>query len=218
FVALRLPAEFSFGADFAGHARDFAGEGVELVHHGVDGVFELENFAFHVDGDLAREVALGDGGGDFGGVADLRREVDGHGVDGVGEVLPRSGDTGHVGLTAEPTFGTDFAGDASDLAGERTKLFDHGVKGFFELENFTAHVDGDLAREVAAGDGRRDFGDVANLAGEVGGHQVDVVSEVLPSAANVGYLRLTAEFSFGTDLAGHARDFGGEGGEMGDHG
>ena len=35
---LRLAAELAFGADFAGHAGDFAGEGVELVHHGVDGV------------------------------------------------------------------------------------------------------------------------------------------------------------------------------------
>jgi hypothetical protein len=43
---LRLSAEFAFGADFAGHARHFGGEGVQLIHHRIDGVFEFENFAF----------------------------------------------------------------------------------------------------------------------------------------------------------------------------
>ncbi len=49
---LRLAAKPAFGADFAGHAGHFAGEGVELVHHGVDGLFQQQNFAADVDGDL----------------------------------------------------------------------------------------------------------------------------------------------------------------------
>ena len=40
-----LAAQLAFGAHFAGHARHFRGEGVELVHHGVDGVFQLQDFA-----------------------------------------------------------------------------------------------------------------------------------------------------------------------------
>ena len=40
-----LAAELAFGADFARDARDFGGEAVELVHHRVDGVLQLENFA-----------------------------------------------------------------------------------------------------------------------------------------------------------------------------
>src|SRR5205823_12995956 len=40
-----LAAELAFGADLARHARHLAGKGIELVHHGVDGVLELENFA-----------------------------------------------------------------------------------------------------------------------------------------------------------------------------
>src|SRR5262249_61869351 len=61
-----LTAEFSFGADFTRHAVDFAGESVQLIEHGVDGVLQLENFAFHVNRDFAREVALRHGGGYFG--------------------------------------------------------------------------------------------------------------------------------------------------------
>ena len=77
---LRLAAELAFGAHFASHARHFGGECVELVHHGIDGVFQLQNFALHVDGDLAAQVAAGHGSGDFGDVAHLRRQVAGHRV------------------------------------------------------------------------------------------------------------------------------------------
>ena len=42
---LGLAAELAFRADFAGHARHFRGERVELVHHRVDGVLQLEDLA-----------------------------------------------------------------------------------------------------------------------------------------------------------------------------
>src|SRR5947209_2882735 len=60
----RLAAELALGADLAGHARHFGGERAELVHHGVDGVFELEDLAPDVHGDLFGEVAVGHGGRD----------------------------------------------------------------------------------------------------------------------------------------------------------
>src|SRR5262249_13247261 len=75
---LRLAAQFAFGTDFARHAGDFAGERVELVHHGVDGVFQLDNFTFQVTGDLARQVGRRNSGRDFGDVANLTSQVAGH--------------------------------------------------------------------------------------------------------------------------------------------
>ena len=87
----RLAAQLAFGADLAGHAADLGGEGVELVHHGVDGVLQLQDLALGVGGDLAREVAAGHGGGHLGDVADLGGEVGGHRVDVVGQVLPGAG-------------------------------------------------------------------------------------------------------------------------------
>jgi hypothetical protein len=98
---IRLAAQFAFGADFARHARHFAGERVELIHHGVDGVLQLQNFAAHVHRDLARKVAIGHRGGDLGDVADLRRQVAGHGVDRIGQILPDAADAFHLGLAAE---------------------------------------------------------------------------------------------------------------------
>ena len=91
---------------------------VELVHHRVDGVFQLENFAFDVDRDLLGQVAVGDGRGDFGDVSDLVGEVAGHEVHVVGQIFPGSGDTFHFGLAAEFSFRADFAGHASHFRGE----------------------------------------------------------------------------------------------------
>ena len=68
---------------------------VELVHHRVDGVLELENFAAHVDGDLAGQVAARDGGRHLRDVTHLVGQVAAHGVDRVGQVLPGAGDARH---------------------------------------------------------------------------------------------------------------------------
>src|SRR5436190_1606553 len=76
-----LAAELAFGADFARHARDFGREGVELIDHRIDRVFEFEDFALHIDRDLARQVAARDGGRYLGDIAHLAGEVGRHGVD-----------------------------------------------------------------------------------------------------------------------------------------
>src|SRR5262249_8115522 len=127
---LSLAAEFAFGADFASDAGDFASEGVELVDHGVDGVFQLENFTFDVVVGLAGKVAASDGGGDFGVVRALSGEVAGHRIHGVGQIFPSAGDAGHDGLAAEFAVGAYFASHASDFSGEAVKLVHHGVEGF----------------------------------------------------------------------------------------
>src|SRR6185437_13104327 len=183
-----------------------------------NGVLQLEDFAFDVDGDLAGEVDAGHGGGDFCDVTDLSREVAGHEVDGIGEVLPGTGDARHLGLAAELAFGADFAGDAGDFAGEGVELIDHVVDGVLQFEDFAFDVHRDLAGEVTAGHGCGDFGDVADLTGEVRCHRVDVVGEVLPGSGDAGDVRLAAKAAFRADFAGYAGDFAGEGVELVDHG
>ena len=143
-----------------------------MVHHGVDGVLELKDFALHVDSDLAGQVAARDGGCHFGDVADLRRQVAGHGVDGVGQVLPGAGHAGHGGLSAQLAFGADFARHARHFRGKGAQLVHHRVNGFLELQNFAAHVHGDFAGQIAAGHCGGHFGNVAHLAGQVAGHRV----------------------------------------------
>src|SRR5207249_4965628 len=190
-----LTAEAALRTDLARHARDLAGEAIQLIDHAVDRVLELEDFAAHVDRDLLGEVALGDGRRDFGDVAHLGGEVARHVVDVVGEVFPDTGHAFHLRLAAEVAFGTDFAGDAGDFAGQAFQLVALQVDGFLQLEDLAANVDGDLLREVALGDGGRDVGDVAHLGRQVGGHQVDVVGEILPDARRAFDLCLAAELA-----------------------
>src|SRR5581483_9268654 len=156
--------------------------GVELVDHDVDRLLELEDLALDVDGDLLREVALLNGGRDLGDVADLAGQVAGHEVHVVGEVLPDAAYALDLGLAAELALGAHLAGDARHLVGERVELVDHRVDGVLELEDLAADVDGDLLGEVTLLNGGRDLGDVADLAGQVAGHEVHVVGEVAPHA------------------------------------
>src|SRR5207237_2277184 len=145
--------------------------------------------------------AVGDGGGDLGDVADLGRQVAGHGVDAIGEVAPRARHAFDAGLAAELALGADLAGDARDFGGEGAELVDHRVDGVLELEHLAADVGGDLAREVAGGDGGGDLGDVADLGRQVTGHGVDGVGEVFPGAGHVAHVGLAAELALGAGLA-----------------
>ena len=215
---IRLAAELAFGADFARHARHLAGEGVELVHHRVDGVLQLENFALHIDRDLAREIAARHGRGDLGDVAHLRRQVAGHGVDRVGEILPCAGDARHIRLTTKSAFGADLARDARHFTGEgvswSTIVLMVSLSSRISPRTSTVILLG----EIAVRDGGRDLGDVAHLRREVAGHEVDVVGEILPGTGDTGHLRLAAELAVRADLAGHARDFAGERAQLIHHG
>ena len=74
-----------------------------------------------------------------------------------------------------------------------------------------------LRRKIALGDGRRHSGDVADLVGEIAGHGIDRVRQILPDAADALHLRLSAELAFGSDFARHARHFAGERIELIDH-
>src|SRR5439155_8324219 len=97
-----LPAQPAFAAYFPCHTGHFGGERAKLIDHGVDGVLQLQDFAFNVHRDLLGKVAVGDRGGYIGDVADRRSEASGHRVDAVCEVLPSAGDALYVGLAAQP--------------------------------------------------------------------------------------------------------------------
>src|SRR5205085_11878933 len=77
--------------------------------------------------------------------------------------------------------------------------------------------DADVSGQVAFGDRRGDVRDGAHLVGQVGGHLVDAVGQVLPGSSDPFDLRLAAEVALRTDLTGDARDFRGEGVQLIDH-
>ena len=134
-----------------------------------------------------------------------------------GQILPGAGDAGHDRLAAELAVGADLARHARHFGGKGAQLIDHRVDGFLELQDLAADVDRDLLGEVAIGHRDRDLGDVANLAGQIVGHRVHALGQVLPDARHLRHLGLAAELAFGADLAGDARHLGGEHAELLDH-
>ena len=137
-----------------------------------------------LDRDRPGQVALGHRGGDLGDGAHLGGEVGGELVDVVGQVAPGAGRAGHVGLAAELALDADLAGHRGDLVGEGGQGVDHVVDGVGQLGDLALGLDDQLALEVAVGDRGHDLGDAAHLGGQVGGHEVDVVGEVLPGAGH----------------------------------
>src|SRR5207248_1140758 len=212
-----LATQAPLGADLASHPGDLAGKGVQLVNHAVDRVLQIGNLAVYINRDLLGKVAPGHGGGDLRDVADLTREVAGHGVDVVRQVFPGAGRPLHVRLAAQPALGTHLARHARDFGGEGVELIDHHVDGVLQLEDLALHLDRDLFGGVAQGDRGPDLPYTTLFRSEVAGHVVDVVRQVLPNTRDAGHLGLAAELTFRTDLARHPGDFPGEGVQLIDH-
>ena len=202
-----LAAEAAFDTHLAGHRGHLVGEGGEGVDHAVDRFGKGRNFALGFHGEFLAEVAVGDGRHDAGDAADLTGKVAGHVVDVVGQILPGARHALHIGLTTELAFGAHLAGHAGHFRRERPQLIHHDVDGVLQLENLPLHVDGDLLRQVTVGHGSRHFGDVPHLVGEVAGHVVHVVGEILPGAGDAFHVGLTTQLSFRTHFAGHAGHF-----------
>src|SRR5512144_2792701 len=93
---------------------------------------------------------------------------------------------------------------------KRRQLVDHRVDRGLELERLPLDVDGDLLAQVPLGHRRRHRGDVAHLRGQVPGHRVDRVGQVLPGPRDAGHVGLPAELALGADLAGDGGDLLGE--------
>src|SRR5204863_2394717 len=134
-----------------------------------------------------------------------------------GEVFPGAGDPAHLGLAAQLALGAYLLGNAGYLCRERVELIDHRVDRALELEHFTFGVDGDLLGKVAFGDCSRDERDVADLPGQIAGHEIDVVGEILPDARNAFHVGLAAELPVGAYLLGDAGHLCREGVELIDH-
>ena len=191
----------------------------QVADHLVQGVLERGDLAARLHPDLTGEVAVGHGGGHVGDGPDLVGQVGGQLVHVVGQVLPDATDLGRLGLAAQLAFDPHLACHPGDLSGEGVQLVHHGVDGVLELEELALDVDGDLLGQIAVGHGGRHLGDVADLSGQVAGHEVDVVGQVLPDAADLdGDGGGLAELALGADLACHPCHFGDEAVQLVHHG
>src|SRR5690606_5076554 len=156
-------------------------------------------------------------GGDFGDRAHLVGQVGGHRIHVVGQVAPQAGRAGYTRLAAEPALDPDFARHVGDLVAEGRQRLDHAVDRLGQRGDLAFRVEPQLRPAVLLGDRGGDVGDGAHLVGQVVGHLVDVVGQVLPGAADARNLRLPAELALGADLARHAGYFAGERVQLVDH-
>src|SRR6202022_983798 len=212
-----LTTQASFRSYLARDTSHFRCKSAELIDHRVDGVLQLRCFSFRFDSDLLGEVSLGAPGRPRRYISDLAGEVTRQRVHVVGEVLPRSADARYFRLTAEHSLGAHLARHARHFRGERAQLVHHRVDGVLQLENLTFHVHRDLPRQIALRHSGSNVSNVSDLAGEVGRHRVHVVREILPRAADSGYLRLTTELSFGSHFLGDTGYFRSKPAQLIDH-
>ena len=126
------------------------------------------------------------------------------------KILPSACDARHHRLASQAPVGTDLARHPGHLTGEGAQLIHHRIQCFLQQQDLAAHVDGDLARQVAGRDGGCDLGDVAHLAGQIACHGIDVVREILPRPRDAGHLSLAAQFAFGADFTRNAGHLAGE--------
>src|SRR5206468_2299850 len=101
--------------------------------------------------------------------------------------------------------------------GKRGELVHHRVDGDFEFEDFPFNIDRNLFGQVAVSDGGGHSRDVADLVGQVAGHEIHIIRQVLPSAGQTSNVGLATQFSFGPHFAGHTSHFGSERGELVHH-
>ena len=193
-------------------ARHFRSERAKLIDHRIDGVLEFEEFTFHVDGDLLRQIAVGHGGGHSGDIADLSGEIAGHEVHIVGEVLPRAGDSLDFRLPAELAFGADLAGDARHFRGERAELIDHFVDGLrraeeFPFERAIVDLEGHRLGKVSLGHGADHAGRFASRMHEIADQRVDGVDRFRPRSADVAQRGPLGNLPFLADHAAEAVQF-----------
>jgi hypothetical protein len=109
---------------------------LEVADHLIDVVLENRHFAERFDFDGPCEIALGNGGGDFGDGPHLRRQIGGKLVYVLRERLPRAGGAGHLGLAAELPFDADLAGHGRHLIGESGQRGDHTINGIRQGGDF----------------------------------------------------------------------------------
>ncbi len=166
----------------------------------------------------ARQIALGHGRRDLRNGAHLGGEVGRQQIHVAGQILPGSGGSRHIGLASQAPFDTDFASHRGDLVGESGQGIRHIVDGLGQRRDLALGCHRQILLQIAVGDRGHHFDDAAHLLGQIRGHHIDRVGQVLPGARHARHLRLSAEAAFGAHLARHARDFAGEPVELIDHG
>jgi hypothetical protein len=173
-----LTAELSFRPYLSRNPSHLGGKRTELINHRVDGVFQFEKFAFDIDGNFLRQIAVSDGAGDASNVTNLTGQVAGHQVYVIGEILPGTRQTSYGGLTAQIALRAHLPGDPGNLRSKRTQLIDHRVYragGAEELafEGTTFHFDRHHLGKISLGYSADNSGHFARWPNQISNQVID---------------------------------------------
>ena len=156
--------------------RVLLGRSLQVRNHLVQVVLQLVELALSLHGNLPAQVATRHRRCHIRNRAHLQCQAVGHCVHVVGERSPSTGRARHFCLPTQLSLGAYFLGHARHFIREDAERVDHRVDRVLELENLPAYLDRDLLREISLGDGSRHEGDVSDLARQVAGERIHVVS------------------------------------------
>ena len=97
-------------------------------------------------------------------------KVASHRVDAIGKIFPSPGDPFDHCLTTELSFRPDLASNACNFTRKCVELIDHDIDGILQLQNFAAHIDCYLTRQVSVSDRRSNFRNITDLRCKIARH------------------------------------------------
>src|SRR6185437_12142368 len=139
-----LATQLTFRSHITGHTRYFGTKRVQLVHHRIDRILQLQDLSFYVHRDLATKVTLRHRGGHLGDVPHLRRKVTRHHVHRVRSVVRGARYTFYRGLATQLTFRTHLTRHTRHLEGEGVQLVHHRIDRILQLEDLSFYIHRDL--------------------------------------------------------------------------
>ena len=120
----------------------FLGGVLEIQNHLVDVVFQRGHLALGFHGDRSRQIALGHRRRNFRDGSHLIGEIGREAVYVIGQIPPRAGGAGNVGLTAELALDADLARDRGHLVRKSCQRVSHVVDSVREFGDFALRFHG----------------------------------------------------------------------------
>ena len=148
----------------------------------------------------------------------MRRQNGSKLVEVVRQVFPDAGCARHTRLSAQLALHAHLAGNRGDLIGKDGQDVDHLIDGACQYCDFTFGLQHQLSFQIAVGHRGNHSRYAADLCGQVGGHGVHIVGQILPDTGCTRDARLSAQLAFGAHLVGHPCDLRGERAEKVHHG
>ena len=127
---MSLSSENSLRTHLTGHPRYLRCKRSKLIDHHIDCVLQLKELAFHINRDFLGQIAGRDGCGYGGDIAHLIRQITGHQIDVLRQILPCAGNAFHIGLAPEFAFCPYFPSNPCNLRCKGAELVYHRVDDF----------------------------------------------------------------------------------------